>query len=67
MYHREIAEATARLAGQSELRRLFAFRPAVAAPLLALTEAVMRGPGALPQGERELIAALTSKRNDCDF
>ena len=67
MYFPEIIAATAHVGTQSDLRRLFAYRPLVAAPLLALTETVMRGPGALEQGERELIAALTSKRNDCDF
>jgi len=27
----------------------------------------MRGPSPLSAGLRELIAALTSRRNDCDF
>jgi len=28
---------------------------------------VMRGPSPLPPGVRELIAAFTSRRNDCPF
>lgn len=43
------------------------FRPEIAGPILALTEIVMRGPGTLTPGERELIAAYVSTRNDCHF
>jgi alkylhydroperoxidase family enzyme len=67
MFFPEIVEATQQVNGQSDLRRLFVYRPEVFRHLLQFTEAVMRGPGVLTQGERELMAALTSKRNDCDY
>jgi uncharacterized peroxidase-related enzyme len=43
------------------------FRPEIAGPILDLTEIVMRGPNTLTQGEREMIAAYVSTRNDCHF
>lgn len=46
---------------------LFNFKPAATRLLAAFTQAVMRGPSELAPGERELIAALTSRVNDCDF
>ena len=33
----------------------------------AFTQGVMRGPSPLSPGQRELIAAFTSKRNQCPF
>lgn len=45
----------------------FAFRPAVARHLRALAEELLRGPNSLSPGERELIAAFVSDRNDCRF
>ena len=47
--------------------RLFAFKPDATDHLAAFTQAVMRGPGPLTPGERELLAALTSQENDCPF
>jgi len=46
---------------------LMQFRPETAAPLNALAEVLLRGPSSLSRGERELIAAFVSKRNDCFF
>lgn len=46
---------------------LMHFRPETAAPLNALAEVLLRGPSTLSRGERELIAAFVSKRNDCFF
>jgi uncharacterized peroxidase-related enzyme len=52
---------------------LFAFRPATAHPLSLLAETLLRPPasdndsGALTRGERELIAALVSTLNNCEF
>jgi len=43
------------------------FRPEIAGPILELTEIVMRGPSTLARGEREMIAAYVSTRNDCHF
>lgn len=43
------------------------FRPETAEPLNALAEVLLRGPSTLSRGERELIAASVSRRNDCHF
>ena len=66
MFLREINDATPQANGQSDLRHLFAYRPEVTGHLLAFTQGVMRG-GPLSPGECELIAALTSKDNQCLF
>jgi uncharacterized peroxidase-related enzyme len=49
------------------IRDVFAMRPHVFGPLSEFAEQLLRSPGALSQGERELIAALTSSYNDCAF
>ncbi|MFI9456593.1 carboxymuconolactone decarboxylase family protein [Amycolatopsis sp. NPDC052450] len=46
---------------------LFAYRPETAAPLGQLAEVLLRGPSSLSVGERELIAAVVSRGNDCTF
>jgi uncharacterized peroxidase-related enzyme len=46
---------------------LFAFRPETAAPLGALAEALLRGPSPLSSADRETIAAVVSRGNDCEF
>ena len=46
---------------------LFRFRPETAGPLNALAEVLLRGPNTLSRGERELVAAYVSSRNDCQF
>lgn len=46
---------------------LFAFRPETAEPLGQLAEVLLRGPSSLSIGERELIAAVVSRGNDCTF
>ena len=45
----------------------FAFRPETATPMRALAEVLLRGPSTLTSGEREMIAAFVSSRNDCQF
>jgi uncharacterized peroxidase-related enzyme len=45
----------------------FAFRPETAKPMRELAEVLLRGPNALTSGEREMIAAFVSSRNDCHF
>jgi alkylhydroperoxidase family enzyme len=67
MFLKEIVDATAQANGQSDLRRLFAFRPEATRHLLLFTQAVMRDTGPLVAGECELLAALTSKSNRCLF
>ena len=67
MFIRHFKESTPQANGQSELRHLFAYDPSRSGPLLAFTQAVMRGPGTLSPGERELVAALISQQNKCLF
>lgn len=50
-----------------QIWNLFAFKPDVTQHLAAFTQGVMRGPSPLSPGMRELIAAFTSRRNDCPF
>ena len=45
----------------------FAYRPETARPLRELAEVLLRGPSTLSSGEREMIAAFVSSRNDCEF
>ena len=45
----------------------FAFRPETARPMRELAEVLLRGPNTLTSGEREMIAAYVSSRNDCHF
>ena len=46
---------------------LFAFLPSATEHLVRFTQEIMRGPGPLSPGMRELIAAYTSAQNDCPF
>lgn len=50
-----------------QIMHLFAYRPDRTEFLSRFTQGVMRGPSRLSAGFRELIAAFTSKRNDCAF
>jgi len=50
-----------------QILHLFSFKPGRTDHLLRFTQGVMRGPSPLPPGLRELIAAFTSRRNDCPF
>ena len=45
----------------------FAFRPDTAKPMQELAEVLLRGPSTLTRGEREMIAAYVSARNECYF
>ena len=58
-----------RAAGQPvpQIMHLFAYKPDRTDFLSRFTQGVMRGPSPLPAGFRELIAAFTSRRNDCLF
>ena len=46
---------------------LLQFRPETGHPLSSLAEVLLRGPSTLSRGERELIAAYVSSRNECQF
>jgi alkylhydroperoxidase family enzyme len=50
-----------------QIWHMFAFRPQATKHLERFTQAIMREPGPLSPGLRELIAAYTSARNDCPF
>ena len=50
-----------------QIQHLFAFKPDRTDHLARFTHGVMRGPSPLSAGHRELIAAFTSRRNDCPF
>lgn len=49
------------------IRGLMAFRPETSKPLNELAEVLLRGPGTLTPGERELIATYVSSKNDCNY
>ncbi|WP_026416701.1 carboxymuconolactone decarboxylase family protein [Actinomadura oligospora] len=46
---------------------LFQYRPETARPMSELAEVLLRGPGTLERGERELIGAYVSGLNECTF
>ncbi len=50
-----------------QIFHLFAFKPGVTKHLDQFTQGVMRGPSLLSPGQRELIAAFTSRRDHCLF
>ncbi len=50
-----------------QIQHLFAFKPDRTTHLERFTHMVMRGPSPLSAGQRELIAAFTSRLNDCLF
>ncbi|MEK7468580.1 MAG: peroxidase [Planctomycetota bacterium] len=50
-----------------QILHLFAFKPDRTKFLMDFTQAVMRGPSPLTAGQRELIAAFVSRKNDCRF
>ena len=50
-----------------QILHLFAFKPERTDHLARFTQEVMRGPSPLSPGFRELIAAFTSKLNQCPF
>ena len=50
-----------------QIWHLFSLKPEINEHLARFTQGVMRGPSPLEPGTRELIAAFTSKRNDCPF
>jgi hypothetical protein len=50
-----------------QIWHLFAYLPRATDHLARFTQEVLRGPAPISPGMRELIAAYTSKRNDCPF
>jgi alkylhydroperoxidase family enzyme len=66
-YAGTIAAIRAAGAPVPQIMHLFAYKPEWTDHLSRFTQAVMRGPSPLSPGWRELIAAFTSRRNDCPF
>ena len=50
-----------------QIWHLFAYLPEATEHLARFTQAVLRGPAPLSPGMRELIAAFTSRKNQCLF
>jgi len=50
-----------------QIWHMFAFLPKATHHLARFTQEIMREPGPLSPGVRELIAAYTSSRNQCPF
>jgi hypothetical protein len=50
-----------------QIWHMFAFQPQATKHLERFTQEIMREPGPISPGLRELIAAYTSARNDCPF
>ncbi len=53
--------------GVPGIRSLVMFRPESGEHLYALAQVLLRGESPLSEGERELIAAYVSSRNECTF
>jgi len=66
-YGRLIGELRAKALPVPQIMHLFAYKPDRTNFLSRFTQGVMRGPSPLSAGLRELIAAFTSRRNDCPF
>jgi hypothetical protein len=66
-YARPITELRAAGFPVPQIMHLFAYKPDRTDFLSRFTQGVMRGPSPLSPGIRELIAAFTSRRNDCLF
>jgi alkylhydroperoxidase family enzyme len=58
---------SAGLAEYPQIWHLFAYHPDATQHLARFTQAILREPAPLSPGLRELIAAYTSRRNDCPF
>lgn len=50
-----------------QIMHLFAYKPDRTEHLSRFTHGVMRGPSPLSPGQRELVAAFTSRKNECPF
>ena len=65
------ADAIAQMRGAGaeypQIWHLFAYMPEATQHLGRFTQEILRGPGPISPGMRELIAAYTSQRNACPF
>lgn len=62
-----IEQMQAQGAEYPQIWHLFAFLPGATDHLARFTQEILRGPAPLSPGLRELIAAYTSLKNDCEF
>lgn len=67
MFGKLIQQAQANGMPVPQIRYLFAYKPERTDHLARFTQSVMRGESLLSAGMRELIAAFTSRRNECPF
>jgi alkylhydroperoxidase family enzyme len=66
--YRDLIEAMRRDGAEyPQIWHLFAYLPAATDHLARFTQEILRGPSPLSPGLRELIAAYTSRRNQCPF
>jgi hypothetical protein len=66
--YRDLIEAFRRQGKEyPQIWHLFAYLPSATEHLARFTQEMLRGPGPLSPGMRELIAAFTSQRNHCPF
>ena len=66
-YQRAIEQMRQQGSEYPQIWHLFAYLPDATEHLARFTQAILRGPAPLSPGLRELIAAYTSRRNDCPF
>jgi hypothetical protein len=66
-YREKIESLRAAGGDYPQIWHLFAYLPSATEHLARFTQEILRGPSPLTPGMRELIAAFTSRRNDCPF
>ena len=66
-YRTLIEQMQAQAVEYPQIWHLFAYLPKATDHLARFTQEILRGPAPLSPGLRELIAAYTSKRNQCPF
>ena len=66
-YAETIEQLRAKRVPVPQIMHLFAYKPDRTEHLAEFTHGVMRGSSPLSPGQRELIAAFTSRRNACPF
>ena len=65
--YRELIETMRGFGEYPQIWHLFGYLPSATVHLARFTQEILRGPSPLSPGMRELIAAYTSRRNDCPF
>ena len=66
--YRDLIQAMQRQGAEyPQIWHLFGYLPSATVHLARFTQEILRGPSPLSPGMRELIAAYTSRGNDCPF